>query len=47
MLESVENRVLQNDFYSLANSSVPFDKLDGKFYTFKKNDLEKIRKEFD
>ncbi len=30
MLESVENRVLQNDFDSLANSSVPFDKLDGK-----------------
>ena len=30
MLESVDNKVLQNDFDSLASSDVPFDKLDGK-----------------
>ena len=30
MLESVENKVLQNDFDSLANSNTPFNKLAGK-----------------
>lgn len=30
MLESVENKVLQNDFDSLAKSNTPFSKLDGK-----------------